>query len=108
MVAPNNNPNPTQPTVNCGQVGASAGAASFTAAAKLPSPGNIVGGGVIAIVAHVLGASNPVSITLGFLNVFRENIGNALIGTAQSGGAWRACVGVNGGAAETLLVGGVS
>lgn len=67
----------------CAQEASAAAAPYWSKAKTPPSAGNLVGGGALSVAAHIAGASNPVSITLGFLNVFRENIGNGRVARAK-------------------------
>jgi RHS repeat-associated protein len=78
-VSANRPPTTTQPTDQCAAEAQAAAAPYWNKATTPPSAGDIVGGGIISGLAKVFKASSPVAIALGFANVFRGNIGNAVL-----------------------------
>ena len=63
----------------------------------MPNAADIVGGGVIAIVARAARISNWGSAAISVASIFKTQIGNFLLGSLQFNGELQACTAQNGG-----------
>jgi RHS repeat-associated protein len=87
----------TPPVANSCVTEATNAAASYWAKAKTPpSTGDILGGGIISGIARIARASNPVAVILGFANVFRSQIGNAVLADLAYNATYNSCSARNG------------
>jgi RHS repeat-associated protein len=75
---------------DCNREAAAAAAPEFAKAATLPPKEELVGGGILAILARVAKV-NPWSIIIGGATIFRKQIGAAVIGAFQYDATLRGC-----------------